>query len=52
VAAFASRRTWRALQRNGMARDFSWDASAAHYGALYAEMTSSPGGWQNAGLGA
>lgn len=52
AAAFASRRTWRALQRNGMARDFSWDASAARYAELYAEMTASPGGWQNAGLGA
>lgn len=52
AAAFANRRTWRALQRNGMARDFSWDASAARYAALYAEMTASPGGWQNAGLGA
>ncbi len=28
---------WRALQRNGMARDFSWRASADGYDALYAE---------------
>jgi starch synthase len=52
AAAFANRRMWRALQRNGMARDFSWDASAARYAALYADMTASPGGWQNAGPGA
>jgi starch synthase len=28
---------WRRLQRNGMARDFSWRASADGYDALYAE---------------
>ncbi len=28
---------WRALQRNGMRRDFSWRASADRYDALYAE---------------
>jgi starch synthase len=27
--------TWRALQRNGMARDFGWDASAREYALLY-----------------
>jgi starch synthase len=42
AAAFRNRRTWRALQRNGMARDFSWDASAARYLALYGEMAASP----------
>jgi starch synthase len=26
---------WQALQRNGMARDFSWRASAAGYDRLY-----------------
>ncbi len=40
--AFRNRRTWRALQRHGMARDFSWDASAARYASLYGEMTASP----------
>ena len=30
--------TWRALQRNGMARDFSWDASARRYAAIYAQL--------------
>ena len=28
---------WRALQLNGMARDFSWRASADGYDRLYAE---------------
>ena len=26
---------WRSVQRRGMAQDFSWDDSAAHYEALY-----------------
>ena len=30
--------TWRALQRNGMARDFGWDASARRYAAIYARL--------------
>jgi starch synthase len=31
---------WRALQRNGMARDFGWQASARRYAALYAQLAS------------
>ena len=31
-------RTWRALQRNGMARDFGWRASAERYVALYRSL--------------
>ena len=27
--------TWRALQRNGMARDFGWDTSARRYAEIY-----------------
>jgi len=30
--------SWRALQRNGMARDFGWEASARRYAALYAQL--------------
>ncbi len=30
--------TWRALQRNGMARDFDWNASARRYAGIYAEL--------------
>ena len=30
--------TWRALQRNGMARDFGWEASARRYAAIYARL--------------
>jgi len=29
---------WRVIQRNGMAKDFSWKASAAEYGKLYAAV--------------
>ena len=36
--AFRDRPLWAALQRNGMARDFSWDASAAEYDRMYAEL--------------
>jgi starch synthase len=35
VAAYRDPPTWRALQRNGMARDFSWDAAAARYAEIY-----------------
>ena len=35
VAAYRDPPTWRALQRHGMARDFSWHASAQAYAALY-----------------
>ncbi len=30
--------TWRALQRNGMAKDFSWSASAHRYAEIYAGL--------------
>jgi starch synthase len=30
--------SWRALQRNGMARDFGWETSARHYAAIYARL--------------
>lgn len=35
---FRSRRSWRQLQKNGMARDFSWEPTAEHYLALYREL--------------
>jgi len=33
--------SWRALQRNGMARNFSWAAPARQYAALYRRLASS-----------
>jgi len=38
VVAYHNKKTWRALQRNGMARDFSWDKSAAAYRDIYARL--------------
>ncbi len=35
--AFGDRERWRALQRRGMSADFSWDASARKYAAVYEE---------------
>ena len=38
IAAYHEPATWRSLQRNGMARDFGWHASAARYAALYRSL--------------
>jgi starch synthase len=38
IAAYRDKKLWRQLQRNGMARDFSWEASAAQYLALYESL--------------
>jgi starch synthase len=35
LAAYSDLRQWRSLQANGMAKDFSWKASAAEYVKLY-----------------
>lgn len=35
TAAFADKPSWRRLQTNGMAKDFSWNASALEYARLY-----------------
>jgi starch synthase len=36
--AFADQEGWRQIMRRGMAKDFSWNASAAAYSALYRRM--------------
>jgi starch synthase len=36
IQYFADQRIWQRIQLNGMARDFSWRASAAEYAKLYA----------------
>ena len=36
--AFADRKTWRGLQRQGMKADFSWDRSAKAYADLYQNL--------------
>jgi starch synthase len=38
VRAWREETTWRALQRNGMARDFGWNASARRYAEIYAKL--------------
>jgi starch synthase len=38
--AWRERATWLALQRNGMARDFNWDASARRYVEIYAHLAA------------
>jgi starch synthase len=40
---FADQDAWRAMMRRGMARDFSWKASAARYSALYRQLIAGPG---------
>src|SRR5207244_8996823 len=37
-AAYGDARIWRQLQRNGMARDFSWSNAAREYAAIYARL--------------
>ncbi|MBE0612660.1 MAG: glycogen synthase GlgA [Burkholderiales bacterium] len=40
AGAWRDSATWHALQRNGMKRDFSWDASARRYGEIYTALTA------------
>jgi starch synthase len=41
VAAYADAAVWRKLQRNGMARDFSWNRAAREYAAIYSRLVLS-----------
>jgi starch synthase len=38
VSAYRDKKLWRQLQKNGMARDFSWEASAQRYVELYRSL--------------
>lgn len=42
LALFADRERWTAIQRRAMAEDFSWEASAAAYEAVYRRLTAAP----------
>jgi starch synthase len=42
VATYHDRRVWRQLQRHGMDRDYSWDASARSYAELYRSVAVPP----------
>jgi starch synthase len=44
LSAFKKRKAWVALQRRGMAKDFSWERSAAEYVALYRRAMAKFGG--------
>ena len=35
---FRNKRSWRQLQKNGMAQDFSWETAAGHYLDLYQDL--------------
>ncbi len=39
LAAFTRKERWQAMMLEGMAKDFSWDASAAEYSALYKRIS-------------
>ena len=41
--AYADRKLWAAIARRAMRHPVGWDASAAHYAALYASLTGAPG---------
>jgi len=38
IDAYRDPRSWRALQRNGMAKAFGWDAAAKRYAGIYATV--------------
>ncbi len=38
VVAYHDKKIWRALQRNGMGKDFGWDKSAAAYCSIYERL--------------
>ncbi|HEY3177528.1 MAG TPA: glycogen synthase GlgA [Casimicrobiaceae bacterium] len=38
ASAYGDARIWRKLQRNGMARDYSWNRAAREYAAIYARL--------------
>ena len=40
VRAYGDKKLWRPIQKTGMAKDFSWEASAAQYVELYASLVS------------
>jgi glycogen synthase len=42
VDLYRNRKRWRAVQRAGMKKDFSWDASAAEYARVYERARNGP----------
>ena len=42
LAAYKDQKSWQQLMRNGMAKDFSWNASAREYARIYERVKQSP----------
>ncbi len=40
IAAYRTKKTWNAVQRNAMLKDFSWEKSAAAYRDIYTKLLS------------
>jgi starch synthase len=38
IGVFGDKKAWQKLMRNGMAQNFSWDASAKQYVTVYEEI--------------
>jgi glycogen synthase len=38
LQAFRDQTSWQVLMRNGMSKDFSWNASAREYGKIYEKV--------------
>jgi starch synthase len=49
LEAFRDQTSWQVLMRNGMSKDFSWNASAREYGKVYEKVKQMRGTTQAAG---
>ncbi|HEY6764165.1 MAG TPA: glycogen synthase GlgA [Candidatus Sulfotelmatobacter sp.] len=43
LQAYRDQTSWQVLMRNGMNKDFSWNASAREYGKIYERLKQAPG---------
>jgi starch synthase len=51
LQAFRDQTSWQVMMRNGMSKDFSWNASAREYGKVYERVKQMRGGVQAVGKG-
>ena len=51
LQAYRDQTSWQVLMRNGMGKDFSWNASAREYGKVYERVKQVRGGAQAPGKG-
>ncbi len=42
LTAYRKPKTWRAIQKNGMLQDFSWEKSALEYAKIYLDLVEQP----------